>query len=198
MAKIIDISYFFGELAIPQISDASVQQNLQWYIDVYEKKYLVNLLSSTFADSFLLGLQNDTQVYLDIRDGKLYVDANFSSVKWEGLRVTIVPPVTGDNPAPGRYTSPIANYIYWHYAVDNLVSSQTAQGEQKVVSKNARPIDPWPRLIKIWNEMVDTNRQLIPFLRSDLSAYAVFDTYFSLNPQNKEMLKLLSKRNPLL
>lgn len=206
MANIIDTSYFFGELTIPQLNMQSVVDDLTWYIQVHERRFIADMFGPEFSALFLAGIASAIpadQIYKDILNGVDYTNSNFDVVRWDGLKTEIIAPVAGGPgdvppPIPGRYLSPIANYVFWHYAVVNLKSFLTGSGEAKANKQNSLDADIWPRLIRIWNDMVTQLRQLVDFLRSNKLVYPKFEEYYTATPRSMALKKLLSKRNPII
>lgn len=54
--SIVALSDFKGEIVIAQATVSPVNENVQWFIDKYEPKYLRELLGSDFAALFIAGL----------------------------------------------------------------------------------------------------------------------------------------------
>jgi hypothetical protein len=202
---LIDLSYFFGDRAIPQLSQPSVKDNVEWYIKVYEKKFFAELLGYPFNTVYQAGLVANDPLYLNIQNGAEYLDSDLHTQKWIGLKVEIIAPIPGNPEAdppvadiPGRYLSPIADYIYWNYCVNNLSSFLSASGEKTVKNENSVDTSIWPRLIRIWNEMVIQNRMLVDFLLADENLYPEFRIYYNTVPRSREFNLLTSKRNPVI
>nr|DAQ45352.1 MAG TPA: hypothetical protein [Caudoviricetes sp.] len=143
---IIDGSYFTGLLSLGiiwDIDDDSItrkaeRDNLQSYIDLYERKFLRMVLGKSMSREFIEYLLS----------GKNDVD------KWEKLKEKL----------SRKGYSPIANYVYFHY-VRRCGVVQTPVGT--VYASDDKKADPNPLLISAWNNMVQMNEDLYDFLESD-------------------------------
>jgi hypothetical protein len=143
---IIDGSYFTGLLSLGiiwDIDDDSItrkagRDNLQSYIDLYERRFLRMVLGKSMSREFIEYLLS----------GKNDID------KWERLK---------DKLSSKGY-SPIANYVYFHY-VRRCGVVQTPVGT--VYASDDKKADPNPLLISAWNNMVQMNEDLYDFLESN-------------------------------
>lgn len=153
---LINNSYFYGDLLIPQKSSAAVTANLNWFINQYEEKYLTEILGYELYRDFKAGIEAATpdQQWIDLRDGKEFTDRNGTLTKWKGLCF-------------GTY-SPIANYVYYWYMRD---SNTTTAGSGEVSANVSEPVSPAFKMIRAWNQMVQWNCELINFLDSNSVAY---------------------------
>jgi hypothetical protein len=143
---IIDGSYFTGVLSLGiiwDIDDDSItrkaeRDNLQSYIDLYEKKYLRMVLGKSMSREFIeyiLSSDNDVD-------------------KWEKLKEKL----------SNKGYSPVANYVYFHY-VRRCVIKQTPVGT--VYASGDEKANPNILLVSAWNDMVQMNKDLYDFLESD-------------------------------
>lgn len=143
---IIDGSYFTGVLSLGiiwNIDDDSItrnaeRDNLQSYIDLYEKKYLRMVLGKSMSREFIeyiLSGDNDVD-------------------KWEKLKEKL----------SNKGYSPVANYVYFHY-VRRCVIKQTPVGT--VYASGDEKANPNILLVSAWNDMVQMNKDLYDFLESD-------------------------------
>lgn len=143
---IIDGSYFTGVLSLGiiwDIGDDSItrkaeRDNLQSYIDLYEKKYLRMVLGKSMSREFIeyiLSGDNDVD-------------------KWEKLKEKL----------SNKGYSPVANYVYFHY-VRRCVIKQTPVGT--VYASGDEKANPNILLVSAWNDMVQMNKDLYDFLESD-------------------------------
>jgi hypothetical protein len=150
---IIDGSYFTGVLSLGiiwDIDDDSItrkaeRDNLQSYIDLYEKKYLRMVLGKSMSREFIEYLSS----------GKDDVG------KWESLKEKL----------SVRGYSPVANYVYFHY-VRRCGIKQTPVGT--VYASDDKKANPNVLLVSAWNDMVCMNEDLYDFLKSD-KEYAGFN-----------------------
>ncbi len=156
----IDLSYFYGKIAIPGIAtDKSVQREVEQLIAQYEKEYLEKVLGYSFKKLYDDGITADDQIYVDIRDGAEYnSQATGYLTKWSGLKKT------------SPVSSPIANYIYYHYMKHNATVS-TRTGGKVINQPTAVHIGDSEKAMFAWSDMVDENWVLRDFLRSQTDVY---------------------------
>ena len=149
---IIDGSYFTGVLSLGIIWDTdddsptrtAERDNLQSYIDLYERKYLRLVLGESMSREFIEYLSS----------GKDDV------TKWESLKEKL----------SVRGYSPVANYVYFHY-VRHCGVKQTPVGT--VYASDDKKANPNVLLVSAWIDMVQMNNELYDFLVSD-KEYAGF------------------------
>lgn len=143
---IIDGSYFTGVLSIgvnwdtgaDSVTRDAETDNLQSYIDLYERKYLLYTLGESMSRNFINYLLSNSENKVD---------------KWEILKDKLS--VKG--------LSPVANYVYFQY-VRRCGIKQTQTGP--VYSSGDDRANPNPLLISAWNDMTDMNKSLYVFLKS--------------------------------
>src|SRR6516225_11589969 len=72
--SLIDTSYFKGPIAIAQLGQQAVKNNLQLFINRYEAKLLQACLGYELYQDFIDGLNQSLidQKWLDIRDGAIF------------------------------------------------------------------------------------------------------------------------------
>ena len=143
---IIDGSYFTGVLSLGiiwDIDDDSItrkaeRDNLQSYIDLYEKKYLRMVLGKSMSREFI----------------EYILSGDNDGDKWEKLKEKL----------SNKGYSPVANYVYFHY-VRRCVIKQTPVGT--VYASGDEKANPNILLVSAWNDMVQMNKDLYDFLESD-------------------------------
>lgn len=143
---IIDGSYFTGILSLGIIWDVdndsptrvAERDNLQTYIDLYEKKYLWMILGESMSREFI--------EYLLLNNNDID--------KWNKLK---------DKLSAKGY-SPIANYVYFHY-IRRCGVKQTPVGT--VYASDDKKADPNILLVSAWNDMVQMNEDLYKFLEGN-------------------------------
>jgi hypothetical protein len=180
---IVNTSFFYGNLYIAQITEASVQALVNDYINRYEPQFLQSLMGYGLYKKFI---DNPTDpIYVDIINGKEYTNTLGRLAKWEGLKLVVVAPV---NPAPGKYRGPIANYIWYNYIKDN--NTQTTALGEKAVENGEVLVSPYRKMVKVWNEMVKYNESLVHFLEANKTLYPDFS-------RNYISRELVMFKNPL-
>lgn len=180
MATTIDTSYFYYDLSIAQLTEASVNSTVQRFIDRHEPKLLQDLLGYELYKNYKTGIDASDQKYIDIRDGKEYTNRAGKLAKWRGLK------------EPSLKQSLIANYVYFQY-IKNEASSTTGTGEKVAKAQNAADASPRYKLARAWNQMVEWNCELVEFLLSNESNYPEFLYHYS----NKNLQNLLTPVNPI-
>lgn len=151
---LIDISYFFGDIQIGQLSEQSVQDTLNLFISQYEPKILERLLGyATYKQ--LTGLD---QKWTDLKTGVEYTDENGRLQKWNGLYNATTK------------VSLIAYYVYCQY-MENQLTATGGAGEGKVQMQNSIAVSAGRKIQKAWNLMVKQNRQLYCFLNAKKDVY---------------------------
>ena len=148
---IVDDTYFVGQLTIAQLSQAWVAEDFDTQRTILERNYLTAILGQQLAADFLAG-----------------IDVEPMEAKWSNL-------LNGVDGIWGGFkndlkTSPIANYIYYHYNL-NLYSNSTGSGEVIPQNENSQRIFNYSKLCKVWNEMVDMNFKLQNYLNKSISTY---------------------------
>jgi len=88
--SLIDISYFVGDLKIPNSADAAVIERVNWYIQKYEPEFLRHLLGYPLYKAFLAALNVvppavPDQRMISILYGTEYTDLRGYLTRWRGL-----------------------------------------------------------------------------------------------------------------
>ena len=83
---LIDTSYFFGDILIGQLSEQSVQDKVNWFINQYEPEILRGLLGYETYNKFMIGLAQGSieAKWMDLLSGAEYTDQGILR-KWDGL-----------------------------------------------------------------------------------------------------------------
>lgn len=119
---------FKGERAIPQLEEKHNRDNVQWFIDKYEPKFLKELLGATLYSEFVAGLQADP------------IDP-----KWIELRDQT------------DLKTMLIDYVYYWY-LRNWATITAGVGEVKGKSDNATQVSPAQKMVTSWNEMATLAR----------------------------------------
>lgn len=144
MANLIDSSYFVGELLIPNTTGNHPAQTvntteLDRFILLYEREYLIKLLGKTLYDEFIAHPTDSWVVDLtsQLRDSTLKI-------------------------------SPIACYIWYWWKCHNTTQT-TAQGEAIANNENASMTSPMQRLMKAYNDCVNMTYDVLQWLKDNES-----------------------------
>ena len=172
MANITTYEFFNGNISIPNSTPTKPQgELLQDFIVEYERKYLVSFFGQLQAVEIQLEIANPSisnLPYYDIINGADYVDLEGNARRWNGFAYD----------SNNLYSSPIANYIYFHYQ-QNAVTQTTGLGEVKQAVQNATMADASHKLARAWNNMVELNCDLHDYLVSIKGTYPTFDAEYS-------------------
>lgn len=162
----IDSTYFFGELSLAFPDTPAANANLQQIIDSREAELLQRLLGYELYKDYVAGIAvipTPLAKWTDIRDGKEYTNKSEVLTKWPGLRFTV----------GTSKKSLIANYVYWHYQVDNYTFTTGSSEKKTDLAINANPTD---KMVRAWNEMVRWVYQLNAFLNDHLVTYPEYES----------------------
>lgn len=161
---IIDTSYFDrGELLIEGISEGTttlgqaMAGEVGRYIERYETEYIIATLGYDLAVSF-------NKYVADIQQNP---DTQEPVKGFEGLRSMLTAYAATPN------TSPVANYVFFHYVRQNQVRA-TSLGVTQANSDN-RVVSATGMLCRVWNEMVSMNRVVADYVLANF-ADARYDT----------------------
>jgi len=172
---LIDASYFNGQIILPGVTSPDLLPAYNNAIAEYEEVYLRGLLGPSLYDAFMYGLDNANRtIFSDqftsqfqqsplderwdwILNGNVF-DYGTRELQWPGLRFTL----------GGVKKSPIANFIYSRYRRD-FNTDYTQSGQSARVSENAVRVSAVPKMVEVWNRMVEWNRSL-GYMLTGLSA----------------------------
>lgn len=119
---------FKGQALIAQIENSDVYDNVQYFIDVYEPKFLKELLGLDLFTEFEAGLAEET------------IDTKWISLRDEtDLKQMIV------------------YYVYW-FIQENDITTTVGTGESKLRKDNAQAANPLQKMVRNWNDMVEDVR----------------------------------------
>lgn len=151
---LIDISYFFGDIQVGQLSEQSVKDTLNLFISQYEPAILERLLGyATYK-----ALADSDQKWTDLKTGVEYTDENGILQKWNGLYNATTK------------VSLIAYYVYCQY-MENQLTATGGAGEGKILLQNAEVVSAGRKIRKAWNLMVAQNVALYDFLMAKKDDY---------------------------
>lgn len=140
MPAIIDYTYFQNEplfipntVPVPDIQDGTVTatEQLDSFIDAYEKLLLVNALGIVQYNELKLNQDELSGKWHDLIEGKEYGDK-----VWTGLK-----PI-------------IASFVFCKYA-ENDKSYYTGVGMERSDSKNSISVNPTEKITEIWNSFIE-------------------------------------------
>lgn len=160
---IIDTSYFFGDLYIPQVTETFVSNSVNKYIAKYEPEFLQKIFGYEMAKSVSA---NNYPAIIDGVEFQNIYQAN-QLTKWVGLKVDI---------GGGKFASIIANYVYAKYMIDNM-SYSTGSGEKVIEQATSQTVSPAAKISRAWNEITQQLPVLISLMQSDRVTYAAYNSY---------------------
>lgn len=150
---------FKGEIVIPNITDPSVQNRVQGFIDKYEPICLVNVLGYELYKA-LLATPTDPR-FVDLVEGAEFTNCYGQLSMWEGL----VPTNCNE--------SLIANFIYTKLIEDD-VSLNTGYGMVKMSPAEAYAFNAGEKITRAWNSFSQSVARMNWFLGNNGSVYPEF------------------------
>lgn len=156
---IIDHTYFTQKLSLPQRGNSEGQDLITDFIETYEEEYLKKVLGYDLWLAFSTGIAGSPggydQRWIDLLEGKAftYLSKNYN---WDGFETMI--------------KTPIANYVYYKWTEDQASNNTLVGTAVQVVDNNSR-VNAVSKMVDAWNRMVDMNKTLWMFLKSDPDVY---------------------------
>lgn len=155
MATIVTVTDFVGEIYIPNADKAYVAENIQRFIDKYEKDFLLRVFGTGLYNDLMTGLET---VPVPEKWDKL-INGDSIPVEFHGIEVYY-----------GGIKQAIANYVYYWLARDR--SSQTIDmGEASPTVENAVVVTNSNKTVRAWNEMSDMVRDARLYVSSKPLVY---------------------------
>ncbi|HEY5588413.1 MAG TPA: hypothetical protein VIK86_05590 [Candidatus Paceibacterota bacterium] len=147
MAYQIDPTYFVRGISIPNNTgneqiNLSIDSNIDSFIAIYEPEFLTTLLGSVLYAEFIAGL------------AVVPIDAKWTNLKNQLLNTTLK-------------TSPIANYVYFHLANNEIRKGQL--NDNPTFFNNER-------CCKAWDDMVKMNHTFLEWMFVNDTIYTSFST----------------------
>ena len=153
---IIDYSYFIRELNIPQLSQPSVNEALDLFIEKYEAKFLKEVFGIELAELI--------QVYLATPEGQPIEERIKSIVDGVEFLYEGKMQVWGGLRNESKIT-PLANFVFYWYLTDGI-SFLSQSGEAGMSSENSFKVSSDARLVFVWNEMIELMGSLYKLLEN--------------------------------
>lgn len=152
----LDDTYFQGELYIPNVKrDSSFgvssvlqavgEHTLDWYIVKYEKRCLIELMGEEMYLKFIQGVEDEDNDWMALRDN-IFVEE-------DGFKYSLV-----------------ANYVYF-YAMRDMQTQTSPKGEVRGKQDHASTVSAYPKLVRVWNDMVDLSIPVRKFICDNNSVY---------------------------
>ena len=166
MTNLIDLSYFHGNVSIPNLginegNTASVND----FIVKYEKKFLSEILGYKMYSQLVTAYTPTAPIsgiWFDLVNGKRFIDSLGRDNYFGGL---------ADISEGDSYKlSPIANYIYWQF-MKNTATNTVGIGESITATENAFRVSPKDKMVTAWNEMVEWNMIMDDFIKQNEEKY---------------------------
>ena len=162
--SVISLDYFdVGIRNIPNLGSPEIDEAVTGLIEEFEPKYLKGVLGYSLYKAF----ENERmQLIITDRTQQLLTGYEFTYcgelMRWDGFTNI------------ATLESPIADYV-----MSNYVSKQSGLtggvGEIRPKSEHADVIDPLPKVMQNWNNMVAKNAVLYAYLTSNKELYPEFD-----------------------
>jgi hypothetical protein len=161
MARIVNISFFVGDINIPNTSKPEVAESLQLFIDKYEEELLNQLLGNELYHLVV----DPIPTQYDERFQKLvYGDA---AANWRGL--------VYDYGTPTQY-SLIAYYIYWWWLKNKYIWN-SGIGTVRPKGSSVDVMSPALPMIEAWNTFSEQVGELYDYMRYYSDVYPEWEPY---------------------
>ena len=158
MSPYLTTDYFTGEILIPSITgagdvDTARAVELDYFITVYEAKYLKMLLGEDLYDELVAAVD-------------AVVAPAVLADKWQDLLDQIFTEVNSIAFSPAAY------YVYYKYQQYQLTVTLNS-GEAKPVHENASVVSAKIKMVNAWNRMVELSEVIREWIVDD----GTYDTY---------------------
>lgn len=144
MANIIDISYFVGDIEIPNISQEEIEADVNNSITIYEKEVLIALLGYPMYKELRAATPAPGDKWYKLINGEEFtftVDGQEVNTKWDGLK--------GE-----EKKSLIAYYVYFMHRRKRQSYNAGVGIEVEADTDNSKPSSLYVRLVDVWNGFV--------------------------------------------
>lgn len=196
---LINESYFVGQLNIPDTDQAATLERLNWFIERYEREFLVDVMGYRLYKAFVTGI---TQSNVDTRWKNLLKGCEFTNRRslpdfWIGIVPEVdnlltlkdsdsINAVVGNsggnvlaagsrNNTNNTKVSMIAHWVYINWMLDRY-SQTTPIGESVPSTINGDVTTPRLKIVEISNQLAEFVCQLNEFLFMNQSVYPEWDT----------------------
>lgn len=162
--SIISASYFNGgSHNIPNIDAPEIEELMTSLIDEFEPKYLIGVLGYRLFKAFDAERQQEP---IPERAEKLLTGDEFEwggeLLNWDGFSNETT------------FQSPIADYVMSYYVNDrSSISMGIGEGQPKSIHSDI--VNPLPKIMHNWNNMIRKNAILFAYLRANATIYPEFD-----------------------
>jgi len=181
MTNLIDLSYFHGNISIPNLgTNEGNLDTVNDFIVKYEKKFLSELLGYKMYSQLVTAYTPTAPIsgiWFDLVNGMEFVDSLGRDNLYSGLADVS----EGDS----NKLSPIANYIYWQF-MKNSATNTSGIGETITATENAFRVSPKEKMVTAWNEMVELNIIMDDFIKQNEVKYPDYigltQDAFAINP----------------
>lgn len=172
---ILDKSYFIGELDIPT-NNANIEPSLNYFIEKYEKQFLVGILGYELYLLFAAAYMIDpiATPYKELLEGDNY---EYEGViyRWEGLKETIIEPdPNNDPPIVGKYRSIIANYVYYRWMRDKDLQN-VGIGVVATKAENSTKVSSASKAVRAMSELRISMRSYIQYMDYKAGTYEKYN-----------------------
>lgn len=152
---IIDYTYFFGKLRLPQLGNTEGREEVMQLVEQYETEFLRKVLGYDLWLAFTEGIEGSGTVeqrWVDLLEGIVFDFKGVNRV-WIGF-------------SPDSKITPIANYCYYRYLEDTASDVTLAGTATGAVDNNTRT-SPMTKMVNAWNDMVDMLHPLNGYLHKN-------------------------------
>lgn len=131
---------FKGENTIAQLEEESVSETVQWFIDKYEPKFLLQLMGADLYAEFKLGL-----TLVEVQPPTDPITYEPIPEQWLSLRDET------------DLKAMLVNYVYYYY-MQFQTTQNAGTGTVKPKNDNSIQVSGIDKYIRSWNEMVEMVR----------------------------------------
>jgi len=143
---ILKPSHFEGELTIGQAASEFATTNaLQWFINKYEPIFYHAIIGET--------------LYIELVDNTEDEDEAAEPTEWDELK---------------QRTEQLAAAFVWYFYTMDTNTSPTGCGEVSPMFESAVKKSAWPKMVKIWNELVDNMERVTNWVYQNRTKYTNF------------------------
>lgn len=152
-----DISFFVGDINIPNTSKPEVNQSVNMFIGKYETELLIQMFGADLYQSYVADPTTPRFQLLLKGDPDL---------NWRGLTYTI-------NDVP---YSLIAYYIYWWWIKDKYIWN-SGVGTIRTKPNQAEIMSPALKMVEAWNTFSDQVAEFICYMTENSDVFPEWQPY---------------------
>lgn len=156
--NIIDVTDFEIDnlISVEYLNSPDIEAKLTEAIKKYEPEYLEEMFGYEFAEDLIAYIDDETPTVIAIYDnlikGANYIDSCGKKQRFKGLKRSIV------------------HYVFWNYKNETVTQSGDF-GEHLLKAENSTNVSSIPRLVRVWNQMVENNIKCYEYIQANEADY---------------------------